>query len=105
MFSSGSYKKYFSHTSKNFIHTSKTVSHVKEFSHFPSNLLVFIKEQFKFNPYMKSLSGMIHSTYINKLLRDYDKNGASKLNPFPILDPSRVGGLNYDHPFMQELIK
>ena len=64
-----------------------------------------LNEQFKFNPYMKSLSGMIHSTYINKLLRDYDKNGASKLNPFPILDPSRVGGLNYDHPFMKELIK
>lgn len=64
-----------------------------------------LNEQFKFNPHMKSLSGMIHSTYINKLLRDYDRNGASKLNPFPILDPSRVGGLNYDHPFMQELIK
>ena len=64
-----------------------------------------LNEQFKFNPHMKSLTGMIHSTYINKLLRDYDINGASKLNPFPILDPSRVGGLNYDHPFMQELVK
>ena len=64
-----------------------------------------LNEQFKFNPYMKSLSGMIHSSYINKLLMDYDNNGASKLNPFPILDPSRIGGLNYDHPFMKELIK
>ena len=64
-----------------------------------------LNEQFKFNPHMKTLSGMIHSTYINKLLIDYDKNGASVLNPFPILDPSRVGGLNYDHPFMKELVK
>ena len=64
-----------------------------------------LNEQFKFNPHMKSLSGMIHSTYINKLLIDYDKNGASKLNPFPILDPSRVKGLNYEHPFIQELTK
>ena len=54
---------------------------------------------------MKTLFGVIHCDYINKLLIDYDKNGASKKNPFPILDPSRVGGLNYDHPFMKELLK
>ena len=64
-----------------------------------------INEQFKFNPHMKSLFGIIHSDYINKLLLDYDKNGPSKLNPFPILDPSRVNGINYDHPFIKELIK
>lgn len=64
-----------------------------------------INPQFKFNPYMKTLFGVIHCDYINKLLVDYDENGSSKLNPFPILDPSRVGGLNYDHPFLKELIK
>jgi len=64
-----------------------------------------VNSQFKFNPYMKTLFGIIHSDYINKLLLDYDKMGPSKLNPFPILDPSRVGGLNYDHPFLKELIK
>tara|TARA_B100000886_G_scaffold64438_1_gene40254 strand:+ start:2706 stop:5375 length:2670 start_codon:yes stop_codon:yes gene_type:complete len=64
-----------------------------------------INPQFKFNPHMKTLFGVIHCDYINKLLIDYDKNGASKKNPFPILDPSRVGGLNYDHPFMKELLK
>lgn len=64
-----------------------------------------INPQFKFNPHMKTLFGVIHCDYINKLLVDYDNNGSSKLNPFPILDPSRVGGLNYDHPFLKELIK
>lgn len=64
-----------------------------------------INPQFKFNPHMKTLFGIIHCDYINKLLVDYDNNGSSKLNPFPILDPSRVGGLNYDHPFLKELIK
>ena len=64
-----------------------------------------INPQFKFNPHMKSIYGAVHSNYINKLLFDFDKNGASKKNPFPILDPSRVGGLNYNHPFMKELLK
>ena len=64
-----------------------------------------INPQFKFNPYMKTLFGVIHSDYINKLLVDYDINGSSTLNPFPILDPSRISGLNYDHPFLKELIK
>ena len=64
-----------------------------------------VNPQFKFNPHMKTLFGIIHSDYINKLLIDYDKIGPTKLNPFPILDPSRVGGLNYDHPFLKELIK
>ncbi len=64
-----------------------------------------INQQYKFNPHMKSLFGIVHSNYINKLLIDYDKNGASKKNPFPILDPSRVGGLNYEHPFLKEMLK
>lgn len=64
-----------------------------------------LNPQFKFNPHMKTIYGIIHSTYINKLLIDYDKKGPTKLNPFPILDPSRVGGINFNHPFMKELIK
>ena len=64
-----------------------------------------LNNQFKYDNNMKTLFGIIHCDYINKLLLDYDKNGASKLNPFPILDPSRIGGLKYEHPFMKELIK
>lgn len=67
--------------------------------------ITVMNEQFKFNPYMKSLCGIINCNYINTLLIDYDKNGPSKLNPFPILDPSRISGLNLDHPFMKELLK
>ena len=67
--------------------------------------ITVINEQFKFNPYIKSLCGIINCNYINTLLIDFDKNGSSKLNPFPILDPSRISGLNLDHPFMKELLK
>ena len=58
-----------------------------------------------FNPNMKKLFGIIHCDYLNQLLHDYDKNGSTKRNPFPILDPSRVGGINFKHPFMKRLNK
>ena len=67
--------------------------------------ITVINEQFKFNPYIKSLCGIINCNYINTLLIDFDKNGPSKLNPFPVLDPSRISGLNLDHPIMKELLK
>lgn len=67
--------------------------------------ITVINDQFKFNPYIKSLCGIINCNYINTLLIDFDKNGPSKLNPFPVLDPSRISGLNLDHPFVKELLK
>ena len=53
----------------------------------------------------KKYFGFINTNYINKLMYDYDLNGASENNPSPIIDPSRMNGLNTKHPFYKELIK
>lgn len=54
---------------------------------------------------MKRLYGVISTSYINKLMYDFDSDGPTLINPSPIIDPSRVNGLNIKHPFYEELIK
>jgi hypothetical protein len=54
---------------------------------------------------MKKMFGIINTSYINKLMFDFDKFGPTLNNPAPIVDPSRMNGLNTKHPFYKELIK
>ena len=53
----------------------------------------------------KKYFGIINTTYLHKLMYDYDNIGPTKLNPSPIIDPSRMNGINTKHPFFDELIK
>ena len=57
------------------------------------------------NPHSQKIFGRIHCNYINILLKDYENNGPTKNNPIPIIDSSRLQGLNYYHPFVKQLIK
>lgn len=54
---------------------------------------------------MKKLFGVINTSYINKLMYDFDRLGPTEKNPSPIIDPSRMNGINTKHPFYKELIK
>lgn len=56
------------------------------------------------NPHSKKMFGRISCDYINELLKDYETNGPSPSNPFPIIDSSRLQGINYYHPFVRNLI-
>jgi len=56
------------------------------------------------NPHSKKLFGRISCDYINEMLKDYENNGPSTTNPFPIIDSSRLQGINYYHPFVKNLI-
>lgn len=53
----------------------------------------------------KKYFGVINTTYLHKLMYDYDNIGPTKLNPSPIIDPSRMNGINTKHPFFNELVK
>ncbi len=57
------------------------------------------------NPHSQKIFGRIHCDYINVLLKDYENNGPTKKNPLPVIDSSRLQGLNYYHPFVKQLIK
>lgn len=62
-----------------------------------------IQDRFRWNPYINYLYGSLTCEGIYDLLMDYDINGASKNNPYPIIDPSRLTGLNTVHPFVMNL--
>ncbi len=57
------------------------------------------------NPNSVKLYGRVDCDYINILLKEFENNGSSELNPFPIIDSSRLTGLTSDHPFTKELLK
>jgi hypothetical protein len=57
------------------------------------------------NIYSTKIHGMIKCNYINELIKDFEKNGPTDKNPFPIIDSSRMTGLSYEHPFTKELLK
>lgn len=61
-------------------------------------------DRFRWNPFMPYVFGYIHCDGIHQLLLDFDKNGSQYLNPFPIIDPSRLSGLNKDHPFIKSML-
>lgn len=63
-----------------------------------------IDDRFRWNPYMNVLYGYLQCDNIDILLKDYDINGATQKNPMPIIDPSRLTGLNREHPFIESLL-
>lgn len=63
-----------------------------------------IDDRFRWNPYISYLYGYVKCDYINHLLLDYDKNGSSTTNPVPVIDPSRLTGVNKQHPFIISLL-
>lgn len=62
-----------------------------------------LEDKNRYNPYVSRIYGVLHCDRINKLLYDYDINGPSEKNPYPIIDPSRSTGVNKNHPFIQAL--
>ena len=63
-----------------------------------------LNSRFRWNPYMNYIYGYIYSDGIHDLLLDYDNNGTSESNPYPIIDPARITGLNHQHPFIVNLL-
>lgn len=63
-----------------------------------------LDNRFRWNPYINYIYGYLYSDGIHDLLLDYDQNGASSKNPYPILDPSRVTGVNQQHPFVINML-
>jgi hypothetical protein len=60
-----------------------------------------IDSKYRWNPYINYLYGFITTTAIKKYLMDFDRNGASTENPYPIIDPSRLSGVNKVHPLIK----
>jgi hypothetical protein len=63
-----------------------------------------LDDRFRWNPYMNSLYGFLSSDSIKRLLLEYDMNGPTIENPYPIIDPSRTTGINKIHPFIKAMI-
>lgn len=57
------------------------------------------------NPHSVEIYGRIQCDYINTLLKNYETTGPTERNPFPIIDSSRLVGLNRDHPFVKHLFR
>lgn len=62
-----------------------------------------IDNKYRWNPYMNYIYGYLQTNAIRKYLLDYDTNGSSISNPFPIIDPSRISGVNKQHPLIINL--
>lgn len=60
-----------------------------------------VDSKYRWNPYINYLYGYIKSDSIKKYLLDFDINGASFKNPYPIIDPSRLTGVNKLHPLIR----
>jgi len=59
-----------------------------------------IDNRFRWHPYIQYVYGYLLCDHIHEFLIDYDSNGPTKLNPMPIIDPSRLSGVNKQHPFI-----
>jgi hypothetical protein len=51
------------------------------------------------------LCGSLECDHLNTLLKDYETNGPSDRNPIPIIDTSRLTGINRNHPFTKHLLR
>ncbi len=63
-----------------------------------------INDRFRWNPYINYIYGYVKSNSIKKYLLDYDVNGSSTNNPYPIIDPSRLTGVNKMHPLIINML-
>lgn len=68
------------------------------------DILSFEKD-FRNDPNLKYLFGSIHSDTINELLRSFDISANDPKNPFLIINPDRVSGLNRKHPFIIRMMR
>lgn len=62
-----------------------------------------IDNKYRWNPHINYLYGYLSSDGIKALLLEYDTNGPTETNPVPIIDPSRLTGVNRSHPFITAL--
>lgn len=62
-----------------------------------------VSDRFRWNPYMNHIYGYIKCDAIKKYLLDYDTNGPSIKNPYPVIDPSRLTGVNKLHPLIIDI--
>lgn len=63
-----------------------------------------IDDRFRWNPYINVLYGYLKCDHIAVLLREFDTTGSTTANPVPIIDPSRLSGVNPEHPFIGSLL-
>jgi hypothetical protein len=63
-----------------------------------------IDNKYRWNPGINYIYGYLQCEGIKKYLLDYDINGSSEKNPYPIIDPSRLTGLNKMHPLIINLM-
>ena len=63
-----------------------------------------IDNKYRWNPGINYIYGYLQCEGIKKYLLDYDTNGSSEKNPYPIIDPSRLTGLNKMHPLIINLM-
>ena len=59
----------------------------------------------KSHPYIKHIYGRINCSYINQLMYDFESKPDDVNNPFPIIDHSRLHGLDRSHPFTKALFR
>lgn len=57
------------------------------------------------HPYMKYIVGRISCDNINQLMYDFETNPDDVTNPHPIIDHSRISGLDRSHPFTKALFR
>lgn len=57
------------------------------------------------HPKLYMLTGTLECDHLNTLLKDYETNGPSEKNPIPIIDTTRLTGLNRSHPFVKHLMR
>lgn len=55
------------------------------------------------HPKIYEIYGYIKTDGINMLMHEFDNDLINERNPFPILDPSRIGSINKNHPFIKAL--
>lgn len=63
-----------------------------------------LSDRFRWNPYINYIYGYVYSDAIKTFLVDYDTNGPSETNPYPIIDPSRLTGVNKLHPLIINIL-
>jgi hypothetical protein len=63
-----------------------------------------IDDKYRWNPGICYLFGYLECDAIKQYLIDYDTNGATETNPYPIIDPSRLTGLNKMHPLITNML-
>lgn len=62
-----------------------------------------IDDKYRWNPYINYLYGSLYSDSINKYLKEFDEMGPTDKNPYPVIDPSRLTGVNKLHPLIIQM--